>query len=85
MTTKISVLLADTSEEFRELPIHYLYVSSGVFDFALPRQLQDTDGLLSIEPRLTTGVNTDFDVFPMRYHSIGNWHLALYNFLQRIF
>ena len=73
------------SEEFRELPIHYLYVSSGVFDFALPRQLQDTDGLLSIEPRLTTGVNTDFDVFPMRYHSIGNWHLALYNFLQRIF
>ena len=59
--------------------------TSGVFDFALPRQLQDTDGLLSIEPRLTTGVNTDMDVFPMRYHSIGNWHLALYNFLQRVF
>ena len=73
------------SEEFRDLPIHYLYITSGVFDFALPRQLQDTDGLLSIEPRLTTGVNTDLDVFPMRYHSIGNWHLALYNLLQRIF
>ena len=72
-------------EEFRDLPIHYLYITSGVFDFALPRQLQDTDGLLSIEPRLTTGVNTGMDVFPMRYHSIGNWHLALYNFLQRIF
>ena len=73
------------SEEFRDLPIHYLYITSGVFDFALPRQLQDTDGLLSIEPRLVTGVNTDFDVFPMRYHSIGDWHLALYNFLQRLF
>ena len=73
------------SERFRDLPIHYLYITSGVFDFALPRQLQDTDGLLSIEPRLTTGVNTDMDVFPMRYHSIGNWHLALYNFLQRVF
>ncbi len=73
------------SETFHNLPIHYLYISSGVFDFALPRQLQDTEALLSIEPRLKTGVNTDFDVFPMRYHSIGNWHLALYNFLQRIF
>ena len=73
------------SEAFRDLPIHYLYISSGAFDFALPRQLQDTDGLLSIEPRLITGVNTDLDVFPMRYHSMGNWHLALYNLLQRIF
>ena len=73
------------SEAFRDYPIHYLYVTSGTFDFALPRQLQDNTALLSIEPRLTTGVNTDMDVFPMRYHSIGNWHLALYNFLQRIF
>ena len=73
------------SDEFREYPIHYLYVTSGTFDFALPRQLQDNHALLEIEPRLTTGVNTDMDVFPMRYHSIGNWHLALYNLLQRIF
>ena len=73
------------SEAFRDYPIHYLYVTSGTFDFALPRQLQDNTALLSIEPRLTTGVNTDMDVFPMRYHSIGNWHLALYNFLQRVF
>jgi hypothetical protein len=60
-------------------------VSSGVFDFALPRQEQDVGGLMALEPRLGTGVNTDFDVFPMRYHSMGNWHLALYNLLQRIF
>ena len=73
------------SEAFRDYPIHYLYVTSGTFDFALPRQLQDNTALLSIEPRLTTGVNTDMDVFPMRYHSQGNWHLALYNLLQRIF
>ena len=73
------------SEEFAALPIRYLYVTSGVFDFALPRQEQDVSALMALEPRLTTGVNTAFDVFPMRYHSMGNWHLALYNLLQRIF
>ena len=71
--------------EFAELPIHYLYVASGNFDFALPGQVQDYQALLDIEPRLTSGVNTCMDVFPMRYHSMGNWHLALYNYLQKIF
>ena len=70
---------------FAELPIHYLYVASGTFDFALPGQVQDYQALLDIEPRLRSGVTTCFDVFPMRYHSMGNWHLALYNFLQKIF
>ena len=71
--------------DFAELPIHYLYVASGNLDFALPGQIQDYQALLDIEPRLRSGVNTCFDVFPMRYHSMGNWHLALYNFLQKIF
>ena len=71
--------------DFAELPIHYLYVASGNFDFALPGQVQDYQALVDIEPRLRSGVNTCFDVFPMRYHSMGNWHLALYNFLQKIF
>ena len=71
--------------DFAELSIHYLYVASGNFDFALPGQVQDYQALLDIEPRLRSGVNTCFDVFPMRYHSMGNWHLALYNFLQKIF
>ena len=71
--------------DFAELPIHYLYVASGNFDFALPGQVQDYQTLLDIEPRLRSGLNTCFDVFPMRYHSMGNWHLALYNFLQKIF
>ena len=73
------------TSNFAELPIHYLYVASGNFDFALPGQVQDYQALLDIEPRLRSGVNTCFDVFPMRYHSMGNWHLALYNFLQKIF
>ena len=71
--------------DFAELPIHYLYVASGNLDFALPGQIQDYQALLDIELRLRSGVNTCFDVFPMRYHSMGNWHLALYNFLQKIF
>ncbi len=73
------------SEAFRDLPIHYLYVASGNFDFALVGQLQEYEELLKVEPRLTYGVNTLFDIFPMRYHSQGNWHLALYNFLQKVF
>lgn len=73
------------SEEFGEYPIHYLYMTSGNFDFALLPQVRGYDMLLSVEPRLTQGVNTEFDVFPMRYHSMGSWHLALYNLLQRIF
>ena len=55
------------------------------FDFALPGQIQDYKNLMRIEPRLSEGVNTSFDIYPMRYHSIGSWHLALYNFLQKIF
>lgn len=73
------------SEEFKNYPIHYLYATSGTFDFALPGQVENYRDLLAIEPRLKAGVNTAFDIFPMRYHSAGNWHLALYNFLPRIF
>ena len=73
------------SEAFADYPIHYLYVSGGNFDFALPGQIQDYKALLETEPRLVEGVNTSFDVYPMRYHSIGSWHLALYNYLQKIF
>lgn len=73
------------SEAFGDYPIHYLYVSSGTLDFALPGQLQDYAALLDLEPRLTSGVNTNFDVFPMQSHSWESWHLALYNFLQKVF
>ena len=73
------------SEDFGDYPIHYLYVSSGTLDFALPGQLQDYAALLELEPRLTSGVNTNFDVFPMQSHSWESWHLALYNYLQKIF
>ncbi len=73
------------SETFQDYSIHYLYMTSGNFDFALLPQIRGYDMLLNLEPRLTQGVNTEFDVFPMRYHSMGSWHLALYNFLQRIF
>ena len=73
------------SDVFKDYPIHYLYVSSGTFDFALPGQLRDYQALLQTDDRLISGENTCFDVYPMRYHSIGSWHLALYNFLPKIF
>ena len=73
------------SREWKELPILYLYASTGNFDFATPYMLPGYRMLTDIEPRLVTGVNTMLDVFPMRWHSIGHWHLSLYNFLQLIF
>lgn len=66
-------------------PIHYLYMSTGNFDFLLPEQIQDYRSLLEQYPELTEGENTSFQVFPMRYHSWGNWNLALYNFLHYLF
>lgn len=73
------------SDAFKDLPIHYLYMTTGNFDFAMPAQVRGYRMLSGIEPRLRYGVNTSFDMFPMRYHSIGSWHLALYNYLQKIF
>ena len=73
------------SEGFEDYSINYLYVSSGNFDFAHPNQLEEYQALLDMEPRLVPGENTALEVYPMRYHSIGSWHLALYNFLLKIF
>lgn len=67
------------------LPIDYWYVASGAFDFGFKSQWSDWNAIVDCAPRLTKGENTSFDVYPMRYHSMGNWHLALYNFLQKIF
>lgn len=73
------------SEKFKDFSIDYRYLASGAFDFGLHSQVTDYKALLKVEPRLVRGVNTSMDVFPMRYHSMGNRHLALYNFLQKIF
>lgn len=73
------------SDVQKELSIDYWYVASGTFDFALPGQIQDYKDVLAAEPRLRPGENTSFDVFPMRSHTMGNWHLALYNFLLAAF
>ncbi len=73
------------TEEWKDLPINGLYVSSGTFDFALPGQIEDYQALLEAEDRLQEGENTEFVVYPGRRHSIGSWHLALYNYLQQVF
>ena len=71
--------------ETKDLPIRYWYVASGNFDFGLVSQLQDYAAITEADPRLKKGENTTLEVYPMRYHSMGNWHLALYNLLLRIF
>lgn len=60
-------------------------IIDGEIDFATPYMVPGYRMLCELEPRLQEGVNTSFDIFPMRYHSIGHWHLSLYNFLQKVF
>ena len=73
------------SEAWKDLPIRCLYATTGNFDFATPYMLPGYRMLSGLEPRLIDGITTSFDLFPMRYHSIGHWHLSLYNFLQKVF
>ncbi len=73
------------TQETKDLPIRYWYVASGNFDFGLVSQLQDYAAITEADPRLKKGENTTLEVYLMRYHSMGNWHLALYNLLLRIF
>ncbi len=72
-------------DENKELPIDCWYVASGAFDFGFESQYSDWKAIVASDSRLVVGQNTVFDNYPMRYHSMGNWHLALYNFLQKIF
>ncbi len=73
------------SDELKDYSIDYWFVASGTFDFALPGQVSDYRSILKIDDRLHEGDNTSMVVNPMRYHSQGNWHIALYNFLQLVF
>ena len=84
-TTADEFRAAIQSDEFAQLPIKYLYACGGSYDFALPGQIEDYNNLLAVEPRLQSGVNTTFAVYPLRHHSADNWHIALYNFLQKVF
>ena len=69
-------------EPWAEYPIDYLYNTSGTFDFLLDEHIHNTDALLDYEKRLVEQVNFSFDIFPMAYHSMNSWHMALYNCLQ---
>ena len=84
-TTEEHIKETMQTEECKSLPIHYLYATTGNFDFATPYMVPGYRMLCEVEPRMVEGVNTSFDLFPMRYHSIGHWHLSLYNFLQKVF
>ena len=84
-TTEEHIRKTIQTEGQQELSINYLYATTGNFDFATSYMVSGYRMLCELEPRMIEGVNTSFDIFPMRYHSIGHWHLSLYNFLQKIF
>ena len=70
---------------WKDLPIDLLYVASGTMDFSYPNQIQDYKKLKGTDDRFVEGENLFLDVFPMKTHSMANWHLALYNLLQHLF
>lgn len=71
--------------EWAEYDIQYVYNTSGTFDFLLKEHRKSFFALLEREKRLVWGRNCSFDVFPMVYHHIDGWHIALYNALQLFF
>ena len=73
------------SEELKNYSINYLYVTGGTLDFILPDLINDYNEQIKEEPRLKLNENTSFDITFLKRHSIENWHLNLYNFLQLIF
>lgn len=68
-----------------EYSINYLYNTAGTFDFLTREHVKNFKLLLQNDDRLILNRNCSMDVFPMRYHSMASWHIALYNFLQKIF
>ena len=72
------------TQEYAKYPIHYLYNTTGAFDFMLIDQTIAMERLLQTEPRLNEE-NYQLDIFPTQYHSVHSWHIALYNCLQLIF
>lgn len=71
--------------DLAEYYIQYIYNTSGSFDFLLQEHWQSFKSLLENDSRLVLGKNCSFDVFPMVYHHINSWHIALYNALQLFF
>ncbi|MBO4990140.1 MAG: hypothetical protein J6D37_07400 [Clostridia bacterium] len=74
-----------SSEENQKYAVNYFYNTSGSFDFMLKEHLKTYRALVKREDRLVEGENCSFDVFPMCYHSMTSWHIALYNTLIKFY
>lgn len=74
-----------SSEENQKHAVNYFYNTSGSFDFMLKEHLKTYRALVKREDRLVEGENCSFDVFPMCYHSMTSWHIALYNTLIKFY
>ncbi len=81
-TTAAQLKEALERNSFLDLPIHYYYAAAGTFDFAEPLLYSQYNDYLKLGLKIE---NTRFDAVPFRYHSMGNWHVNLYNYLQLIF
>ena len=78
--------LEELAEEMEESNgIDLWYVTTGNFDFAMHSQLSDLKKILKMTDAIAMDENVFLDVYPLRYHSMGSWHLALYNFLLTLF
>lgn len=85
MLTQQEEFAPTREDEQAEYTIQYLYNTSGALDFLLTEHWRGFGELLADEPRLVWGKNCSFDVFPMVYHHMESWHIALYNALQLFF
>ena len=78
-TSQEHILETIQSEEEKDLTINYVYATTGNFDFATPYMAPGYRMLCENVPRLKEGVNTSFDIFPMRYHSSRRYSEVAYH------
>ena len=81
-TNAEQLMAAIDKNNFKNLSIHYYYAAAGTFDFAEPLLYRQYNDILKLGLKIE---GTRFDAVPFRYHSMGNWHVNLYNYLQVIF
>ncbi len=84
-TYPANILQNIEKDEFRDLPIHYLFNAAGQWDVALGEHRAYYNELLSKTDRVVEGKNASMVVVQEYAHEFRTWIVALYDSLQVFF
>ncbi len=84
-TYPANILQNIDKEEFKDLPIHYIFNTAGQWDVALSEHRYFYDQLLTMTDRISEESNTAFVTVKDYGHEFRTWIVGLYNSLQVFF